>query len=218
METRAIVLTNGQINDPATIRSRLSDWGPAEIIAANGGSFHAESLHLQLRAVVGDLDSLAEDTKTTLLEQGVDIQASPPEKDETDLELALLYAADLGATEIVVLGAFGGRVDMSIANLLLMIHPKLAGIRIEMWIGSQTAWIIRPPGDEVQGQVGDTLSLIPLIGDAEEVTTQNLAYPLKQGQLAAGPSRGLSNILTDTTATIRLREGILLAVHTPGHA
>jgi thiamine pyrophosphokinase len=161
---------------------------------------------------------LTEDRKATLLDQGVDFHASPPEKDETDLELALLYAADHGATEIVIIGAFGGRVDMSVANLLLMTHPKLAGIHIEMWFGSQTAWIIRPPGDQVQGQVGDTLSLIPLIGEAEGVTTQNLAYPLNKEQLAAGPSRGLSNVFTDTTATIMLGEGILLAVHTPGHA
>ncbi|OGO18751.1 MAG: thiamine diphosphokinase, partial [Chloroflexi bacterium RBG_16_48_8] len=199
-------------------RSRLNNWGQADVIAANGGSLHAETLGLPIHAVIGDLDSLSEETQAALSAQDIYIQRAPSEKDETDLELALIYAAEQGAREIVVLGAFGGRIDMSIANLLLLTHPQLAKIRIEIWNGTQTAWIIRPPGDEVQGQVGDTLSLIPLKGEAKGVTTRNLAYPLNDEMLPAGPSRGLSNVLTSSTASVRLREGFLLAVHTPGRA
>lgn len=220
MEKRAIVLTNGHIQDPATIRSRLKGWSQAIVIAADGGSLYAETLGLQLHAVIGDLDSLSEDALIGLSTKQVDIhiQKSPAEKDETDLELALLYAAELGAMQIVVLGAFGGRLDMSIANLLLLTHPQLTGIRIEIWNGNQTAWIIRPPGDEIQGQAGDTLSLIPLHGEAKGVTTRNLAYPLHDETLPAGPSRGLSNVLTSNKACLSLQEGFLLAVHTPGRA
>ena len=218
MEKHAIVLTNGKIQDPATIRRRLKEWSHAIVVAADGGSQHAKSLGLQLHAVIGDLDSLSEDALTGLSAKQVDIQKSPSEKDETDLELALLYAAERGATQIVVLGAVGGRLDMSIANLLLLTHPQLTGIRIEIWNGKQTAWIIRPPGDEIQGQAGDTLSLIPLHGEAKGVTTRNLAYPLHDETLPAGPSRGLSNVLTNRNASLSLREGFLLAVHTPGRA
>ncbi len=218
MKKQAIVLTNGHIDDPSTIRLRLEQWAKADIIAANGGSLHAETLGLPLHAVIGDLDSLSEESIAALTAQGTYIQTSPSEKDETDLELALIYAAEQGAKEIVVLGAFGGRLDMSIANLFLLTHPELAEVRIEIWNGNQTAWIIRPPGDEIQGQVGDTLSLIPLMGEAKGVTTRNLAYPLKDERLPAGPSRGLSNVLTGSPASIKLQDGILLAVHTPGRA
>jgi thiamine pyrophosphokinase len=218
MGKRAIVLTNGRIDDPDIIRSRLKEWVGADVIAADGGSLHAETLGLHLHAVIGDLDSLSEGGQAALSKQDIQIQRSPPEKDETDLELALLYAVSHGAKEIVVLGAFGGRLDMSIANLLLMTHPQLAGVHIEIWNGTQTAWIIHPPGAEIRGHPGDTLSLIPLEGEAIGVTTQNLAYPLSDERLPAGPSRGLSNVLTEARADIRLQEGILLAVHTPGRA
>jgi thiamine pyrophosphokinase len=218
MEKRAIVLANSQIHDPDTIRSRLKEGSQALVIAADGGSLHAETFGLPLDAVIGDLDSLSEDTLAELSAKQVDIQKSPVEKDETDLELALLYAAERGATQIVVLGAFGGRLDMSIANLLLLTYPQLSEIRIEIWNGKQTAWIVRPPGDEIQGKAGDTLSLIPLNGEARGVTTRNLAYPLHDETLPAGPSRGLSNILTSNKASIRLQGGFLLAVHTPGRA
>lgn len=218
MGKHAIVLTNGHIEDPAITRFRLKDWTQAIVIAADGGNLHAETLGLQLHAVIGDLDSISAERLETLSAQDILIQRSPPEKDETDLELALLYALQQGVEKIVVLGALGGRVDMSIANLLLLTHPRLAQIHIEIWSGNQTAWIIRPPGDEFQGQVGDTLSLIPLNGPAKGVTTQNLAYPLCDEMLPAGPSRGLSNVLSGNTASIMLMEGILLAVHSPGRA
>jgi thiamine pyrophosphokinase len=218
MEKHAIVLTNGLIEDPAIIRSRLKDWPQAVVIAADGGSLHAETLGLKIHAVIGDLDSMSDERLETLTAQDILIQRSPSEKDETDLELALLYALQQGVEKIVVLGALGGRVDMSIANLLLLTHPRLALIHIEIWNGNQTAWIIRPPGDEIQGQVGDTLSLIPLNGPARGVTTQNLAFPLCDEMLPAGPSRGLSNVLSGAKASIELKEGILLAVHSPARA
>ncbi len=218
MGKHTIVLTNGIIDDPITIRSRLKEWEHALVIAADGGSFHAKTLGLQIDAIIGDLDSMSEQRVEALSSQGIHIQRSPSEKNETDLELALLYAAEQGTGEIVVLGAFGGRLDMSLANLLLLTHPQLAQIRIEVWNGSQTAWIIRPPGDEIQGEPGDTLSLIPLNGPARGVVTENLEYPLRNELLPAGPSRGLSNVLTSNKAKVTFQEGILLVVHTPGRA
>jgi len=218
MRKRIIVLTNGPIEDLAIICSRLEKIGEVDVIAANGGSLHAKELGLPLHAVLGDLDSLSTEMQETLAVQDIQIQRSPSEKDETDLELALLYAAKQGVEEIIILGAFGGRIDMSMANLLLLTHPQLSDVHIEIWNGTQTAWIIRPPGDEVHGHVGDTLSMIPLMGEAKGVTTQNLAYPLIDETIPIGPSRGISNVLTNSTACIMLQEGLLLAVHTPGRA
>ena len=218
MEKRAIILTNGIIEDPSIIRTRLKDWNDAIVIAADGGYLHAEILGLELHTVVGDLDSISKKTGSSFFEQGIRIHSSPAEKDETDLALALLHATSLGVDRILILGAIGGRLDMSIANLLLMTLPSLAKIQVEMWVATQTAWIIRPPGDEVLGQPGDTLSLIPLAGTAKGITTSNLAYPLQNEKLRAGFSRGLSNVLTGSTASIELQEGHLLAILTPGRA
>jgi thiamine pyrophosphokinase len=138
------------------------------------------------------------------------------EKDETDLELALLHATDIGVKDIVVLGAFGNRIDMTLSNLLLLSHPSLISAHIEYWYGYQTAWLIRPPGDEIHGQSGDTLSLIPLEGDAEGITTHELYYPLNDEKLVFGPARGISNVLTASVAHVELASGTLIAVHSPG--
>jgi thiamine pyrophosphokinase len=140
----------------------------------------------------------------------------PAEKDETDLELALLEAVKRGAEHIIVLGTSGGRLDMVLANMLLLAHPALSHTRSELWIDYQTAWLIRAPGSDILGQRGDTISLIPVAGDALSVTTSYLRYPLNHETLTFGPARGVSNLMDADTAHITLRSGLLLIVHTPG--
>jgi thiamine pyrophosphokinase len=50
------------------------------------------------------------------------------------------------------------------------------------------------------------------------VTTDGLAFPLRDEPLAAGPARGLSNVRTGAEARVSLRSGSLLIVetHVPG--
>jgi thiamine pyrophosphokinase len=214
----AIVLVNGLIDEVEVMRARLSACPDALVVAADAGARHAERLGLRLDTVVGDLDSLGADELARLRAVGVAVEQAPAHKDETDFELALLAAARGGAARIVVVGALGGRLDMTLANLQLIAHPALAALRVELWHARQTAWIIRPPGDVVGGQPGDTLSLIPLGGAAVGVTTHRLAYPLNDETLPIGPARGVSNVFEAASARVDLRAGLLLAVHTPGRA
>jgi thiamine pyrophosphokinase len=214
--TRAILFANGELPEPELARQRLR--ADDMLIAADGGARHCRALGLTPHAVIGDLDSLDAETRALFERAGAHFHVHPAHKDETDLELALLYAARQGVSHIGILGALGGRLDMTMANVLLLTHPALASIRMELWHGAQSAWLIRPPGDDVHGQVGDTLSLIPLSGEAEGIVTRGLRYSLTNEPLAFGLARGVSNVLTETTARVELQVGLLLAVHTPGEA
>lgn len=213
---RAVVFANGERPDLAEARALLR---PDDLlIAADGGARHCQALGRTPHHLVGDLDSLASDEVAALREAGVRLHAHPSAKDETDLELALRLAAEAGAAEILVLGALGGRLDMLLANVLLLAHPALAGVRVTLWSAGQTTWLIRPPGADVTGRAGDTLSLIPLAGDARGVVTHGLAYPLRHETLASGPARGVSNVLTGDRARVELEAGLLWATLTPGRA
>lgn len=214
--TRVIIFANGELTEPQTIRARLRV--DDTLIAADGGARGCLALGLTPHLVVGDFDSLTADEVVGLHARGVAIERHPPGKDATDLELALLAALRLGATDMAILGAAGGRLDMTLANLLLLTLPALVDVRVEVWHGTQTAWLIRPPGAEVRGAIGDTLSLIPLNGDAGGVTTHGLHYPLRGETLAFGPARGASNVLTEAMARVEFRSGLMLAVLTKGKA
>lgn len=214
----AIILANGEISDPDLLKRRIESLPSRRVFAADGGSRHARALELIPELVIGDLDSLDEGDRNWLSSNGAQFETYPAAKDETDLELALRTVHGQGYEHIILLGALGGRMDMALANLLLLTSPDLAKLRVEIWRQNQTAWVIRPPGTEISGENGDTLSLIPLNGEARGITTTNLAYPLEAETLWPGPGRGISNQLNQPQASVAFEQGLLLAVHTPGHA
>lgn len=212
MSKRTIIVANGA---PPAAKDVARWWRPGDqVIAADGGAHHALTLGLTPRVVVGDMDSLDADTREQLAHRGCRLALHPAEKDETDLELALLLAVDEGATEIVLLGALGGRLDQLLANVLLLTLPELAGASVKLADDKQEAFVVRGGNQAtVEGQVGDTLSLIPLNGDASGIYTQGLKWPLAGGTLLAGPARGVSNVIVSLPVRIRVKKGLLLVVH-----
>jgi thiamine pyrophosphokinase len=211
---RAIIFANGEFTDPQGARDLLH---PDDlIIAADGGTDHALAAGVLPHVIVGDLDSLSSDERARVEAAGSRIIRFPPLKDETDLELALQHAVREGATEIVILAALGGRLDQTIANLLLLALPELDGLNVRIVDGAQTAFLIHEGhgGSLIEGQPGDTVSLIPLGGDAVGVTAGGLEWPLHEDTLRFGPTRGVSNVLAAEQARVRVRRGLLLCVVT----
>lgn len=211
---RAVLFANGDLGDPQRVRSllRSDDF----IIAADGGTKHALSVDAVPHTVIGDLDSLLPQDKNRVERMGARIIGFSPEKDETDLELALLHAASVGATEIVVFAALGGRLDQTIANLQLLALPELSGMDVRVIDGAQTAFLLRG-GDMatlVNGQPGDTVSLLPFGGDAVGVSAAGLRWSLNDETLKFGPARGISNVLMAAQARVSVRQGMLLCVLT----
>jgi thiamine pyrophosphokinase len=209
---RAVIFANGEFGGLEEIA--LGFDGDECVIAANGGTRHALAAGMQPDVVIGDLDSLGADEREHLTAVGARLIPFSPRKDETDLELALLHAVDVGATEIVILGALGGRLDQTIANLLLLALPELSGIDVRIVDGPQTASLIRPGSGAVtiQGAPGDTVSLLPLSADATGVTAQGLEWSLDGATLRFGRARGVSNVLREHQASIELAAGLLLCV------
>jgi len=210
---RALILVNGELYRPDVLRSRIRTETFDLVLGVDRGAHYASTLDVALNAVIGDLDSL-----TDLERQDIgnpQFIRYPAEKNETDLELALLYAKKQGADNIVLVGVMGGRMDMTIGNILLITRENLSSCRVEVWHGEQTGWVIKPPGEDIPGHPGDTVSLIPLSGNASGITTEGLKYPLKDEELAFGSVRGISNLMAKASAHIKLSDGLLLAVHTP---
>lgn len=213
---RAIIIAGGEVEGQDWQRwVRSGDW----IIGADGGAAQALAWGMLPGLVIGDMDSLPEAARSTLQAEGCQFVEHPRAKDETDLELALHYAVRAGAQEIVVLGALGGRMDHTMANVLLLTLPSLAGASIRIAEGDQQAQIARG-GETVQlqGSAGDLVSLVPLGGDVRGVSTRGLAWSLQGDTLRLGASRGVSNEMTGGEVEIQVGEGLLLIVSGPAPA
>ncbi|MDQ7008635.1 MAG: thiamine diphosphokinase [Acidobacteriota bacterium] len=187
------------------------------VIAADGGAAHCLGWGLSPRVVIGDNDSLATEAAARLERRGTRFLRYPPEKDATDLELALDEALDRGAESIDLFGVLGGRWDHTLANLLLPARPKYAPARIRAWADDQWLHWLHPGRElRVHGRPGLRVSLLPLGGDAREVVTRGLRFPLAGETLDHARSRGVSNAMTGRQATVRLGGGVLVVIGPPG--
>ena len=206
---RSIIFVNGELNNTDSARDLIQ---PEDlIIAADGGSKHCRTLGVTPSVLIGDLDSVSEEELADWKQAGVEIIQHDPRKDETDLELALLYAKEKNIGEALILGGLGHRWDQTLANLLLPVYKKLRGLQISFWDDGQ--WLYLVEGEKIiQGQVGQTLSLIPIGGDAVGVTTQGLEWPLTDETLHFGATRGVSNLILEDRVVVRVRQGLLLCI------
>jgi thiamine pyrophosphokinase len=169
--------------------------------------------------VIGDMDSLPGITQQVLEDQDCRFVIHPRLKDETDMELALTYAAEQGVDEIVVLGALGGRLDHTLANIFLLSLPQLQGIVVRIVDGEQEARLVQEGQPAyIEGQPGDLVSLLPLTGRVRGVETDGLAWTLRDDTLRLGFTRGVSNVMTSRQARIGIGTGLLLVVHGPAES
>jgi len=123
----------------------------------------------------------------------------------------LYYAIEHGVGDILILGALGGRIDQTLANVLLLALPELRYVKAKILGGRQEVSLIS--GEAIiEGLAGDTLSLLPLTEKVTGIYTEGLEYPLKNDTLYLGPARGVSNVLAAPQARVRIGQGLLLAV------
>jgi thiamine pyrophosphokinase len=211
---RVIIFANGVLNDPESARRSIQ---PGDLlIAADGGLHFYDQLGITPDILIGDLDSVGAERLASLAQGQTTIVRYPQRKDFTDLELALQYARQQGAQEILVYAALGARWDQTLANLLLPAAASMSGARVTLLDGAHEIYLIDSRRGasrwEVSGQPGDTVSLIPIGGDARGVSTEALEYPLKDETLSFGATRGVSNVLLARKARIKLEAGLLVCV------
>jgi thiamine pyrophosphokinase len=207
-ETTVVIFAGG---DPLTGDVPALVPRGATVLAADSGLHAALDHGIAVDLLIGDLDSVDPARVDPAVTGGMAVEQFPSAKDETDLELALTRAIELGARRIVVIGGHGGRLDHQLANALLLTSERFASAAVEAHFERSRAHVVRSDLS-IEGRVGDLLTLLPVHGAAHGVTTEGLRYPLRGETLRAGSTRGVSNELTATRASVHLDAGVLLAI------
>jgi thiamine pyrophosphokinase len=211
---RAVIFVNGVQIDPAGLLPLLDKQD--YLVAADGGLRFLQLFHLQPHLLIGDFDSISQEEIDQARANGADVRQYPIHKDETDLELAIDAVLQAGYRQIWIVGGLGGRLDMTLGNLYLLLLPELKDCDVRLEDGLEEVFLIRPGNHPAQvcGKPGERVSLLPLNGPAEGVRTQGLYYPLRGETLYQERTRGISNVLTAPEASITLQSGILCCIHT----
>jgi len=206
---RAIVFLHGYSPDEAVVKSTVKS--DDVVICADGGAEYAREWGIVPDVIIGDFDSVSEETLSFFKKKNVDIIKHPRMKDETDSELAVNYAIETDAQEIVIFGLEGNRFDHVLANIFF-IATRHRDIQLSFINNAMHAHIVHSR-ILLHGSKGNCVSLIPVGGDAKGVTTKNLKWELSDASLTFGSPRGVSNEMTNSEAHVSVVKGVLLVVH-----
>lgn len=205
---KTLILTNGGYGDYSFCKNANTyDY----IICADAGMKHCRKLHLIPHLIVGDFDSTNPLDLMYYEDLNVPIHRFSTHKDETDTELALRYAIEKGATEVVIWGGVGSRLDHTLGNVHLLYGALKQGVKVTL-INEQNVVMLVNDVIELKGKEGQLVSLIPFSEKVEGISTTGLAYSLTEDTLWAGSPIGVSNYMTSQKATIKLKTGFLLVI------
>ncbi len=208
--TYVVIFANGEFSPPPGVENHLKG---RYIICADGGTRHALALGLTPHLIVGDLDSVPAEVIQRLESEGTPVIRFPRDKDQTDLELALEYAIRSGGEDILLLGLLGGRLDQTLANIFLLALPEWDRARLWLADGPDTAYLLRS-GDTLtlEGEPGNTVSLLPLTPTVKGVSTGGLRWPLQDATLYFGRTLTVSNELVGRETEVKVGEGRMMVI------
>lgn len=208
---RIVIFANGELPDKDRALSLLQ--ASDVIVCADGGTQQALGLGLKPAVIIGDLDSIEPATRETALAAGALVQQHPHDKNETDLELAIRYAAAQAPSGILIVAALGRRLDQTIGNIVLLTQPVLNGLDVRIDDGLEEVFFCRGQC-ELRGNPGDIVSLIPWgAAGAQGVRTEGLRWALQAETLYPDKTRGISNEMLETVARVSITAGLLLVIH-----
>ena len=203
---KAFIYTGGTI-DLSNI-----DECPAEgdlVIAADQGYKNALALGVTPSVLLGDLDSI---DRSRIKDDGLEILTVPAEKDFTDTQLAVKTALERGATEIVMIGGLGGRLDHTMSNVAILEELHEKKVRAVINDGYNRVRYLKNDSIIIMRSSYKYLSLIARGDKVKGVSVEGCKYPLKNATLTDKYQFAVSNEITVNCALLYVKKGALLII------
>ena len=131
---------------------------------------------------VGDFDSVSQQEFELVQRKAKEVLRAQPEKDDTDLELAVAATFErYPDANVTIFAAFGGRMDHTLANVFLPSNPKIAPYMERLALqDEQNLLTYRPAGkhliDPIEGMA--YVAFMPTQDIA--LTIEGAKYPLNE--------------------------------------
>lgn len=210
MAVRAVIVAGGPEVDLKQLESLIRD--DDLLVIADGGLRAALALDLTPAGVLGDFDSASPAEVAEAERRGWPLTRVPRQKDQTDTELAVNWALEQGASSIVLAGATGGRLDHTLANVMLLASLTATGIATLIIDGRHEVRALTGGELVVDGEPGTYFSLIPVAAEVTGVNIEGAEYSLNNATLNLGETLAVSNGFCGASVRISCKSGLLLVV------
>ena len=207
---KVILFAGAEIRDYSFCESYMD--GADAVICCDAGMRHAQALGIDPDYIVGDFDSTASEVLEYYKAKNIPIRQFPTRKNETDMELGIILALELGATDLVLFGGIGDRFDHTLANAHYLLSLLKKGVRARL-VDDKNCVEVIDQHLTLHGKVGDLVSTLPLSMEVTGITLQGFSYPLTDATLTLdGDYIAVSNVLAEETATIDIKSGYLYVI------
>lgn len=209
---KAILFAGAKIEDYAFCKPYLQEADM--IICCDGGMHHTKALGITPDYIVGDFDSVKPEVLEEYRSRGISIRQFPTHKNETDMQLGMLLALELGADFLVMLGGIGDRLDHTLANAHLLLYLLKKGVKAVL-VNEKNRVELIDRETVLYGKPGDLVSTIPLSMEVKGVTLEGLEYPLTDYDLALDDELiAVSNVMLKNEAKVSIKSGYLFVMQT----
>ena len=207
---KACIITGGTLSS-SFLSNHLKEHDYSFVIVVDGALELTHCLHIMPDYIVGDFDTVSEEV-LNFYEEDV-ILRHPPEKDQTDTELAVETALSLGCEEIDFLGATGTRLDHSLANIFLLQRLLKQNVHGVIWNEYNKLYLKKSSFCLKKREAkGIFFSLLPLTETVEQVTLMGVKYPVNDRKFYREDTLGISNEIVEEEAIIEFSKGIFIVV------
>ena len=209
---KVCIVLNGEVKNYSKTKEIIVNETYDYIIAADAGCNHLYKMNITPDYIIGDLDSVDEEVISYYKSKNVLLKKYPTHKDETDSEICIYLAKELKANQVDFIGSLGGRIDHTLANIGLMYYVKNMNIEPRILNSEEEILIIKDEEITIKGEVGNTVSIISIMGEAKGVTLKNFEYPLNNEKINYLSPLGISNIMLKNECNIKVDDGCLLII------
>lgn len=181
------------------------------VICTDGGYDIACRHKLVPDLLMGDFDSIE-----SSIPENIPLERFKPEKDFTDLELAVRKAAELSASEVCIIGGIGGRLDHTVANIQILSQYSEFFERLYIMDGKNLCFVINGSENNeitIPRRENAYISLFSLSETCEDVSIHNVKYELDGYTMSRNIPLGVSNEFNlKKDAVISVKCGTLLVI------
>jgi thiamine pyrophosphokinase len=207
------ILAGGPLNylpDLNMYDSSNSIW-----VGVDRGVYTLLSMGINPSYAFGDFDSVSQEELEMVESEIEQFHKYAPEKDETDLELALNWALEQYPKEIRIFGATGGRLDHFFANVQLLYKAvsRVENCNISI-IDHKNNIFLKEPGTYSLTLTENRkyVSFLPFTPLIEGLTLVGFKYTIKNCNISFGTTLCISNELISNFGTYSFSSGILIVV------
>lgn len=178
------------------------------VIAADGGYDHLIGMGLRADIALGDFDSV---TSYEIWEDNICEKFTyPPEKDDTDMMLAIKLGLSKSYKNFAIYGGLGGRLDHTLANIQALSFIASEGAQAVLYHEHYALTVIKNSSFTIPKDTSGYISIFSLSDKSENVTIKGLKYQVEGVTLTNNFPLGVSNEAIGKKGIISVENGTLL--------